>query len=589
MEVNRKNREELKKYFVKNAIPTESNFKDFIDGVLNQKDDGLIGPAGDDPLSIVAVGVNDNQKKVLNFYSNFSDPKPSWVLSLNPRTDPSKPETAKPGFGISDGEGNNRLFIDRSTGNIGIGTSAPGEFKLNIKGSVFLDAFTSEDKDEWPRLVWHRDIDSGWDEGLIKHGSARGMFKKAGFGVHFDKKREFGLWSTDWNPLFAVDGETGNAYLKGNVGIGTNSAAGKLQVAGPDMVLSSLDVRGQVDSDKLINTLKMGANVDGSYGAGIQALQPKGCWSDGVRLDLCTQRSSNANELTPRLSITAFSGNVGIGTVDPGAYKLNVSGNIYSSGLVLERSEEKKPRQLLVNRGVLNFSNEPNDWNHAIYNNGFNVNGDGNWDGMIMNVFDGLDIRTEGSKKELTKFKIDRSGNVGIGTANPQMTLHLVQKAIHSGIRLDEVNQTGQPTRRYFQIAYEGQGNIHFYHETGNGQWMDPTGNWHYNSDLSLKEKIAPLNDILKKVMQLNPVSFSWRNIHASDIGFIAQDVEKIFPELVSSTTANGSETKGLAYSSFGVLAIKAIQEMKNYYDQKLSLLEKQLLVFQTAQHTDQP
>ncbi len=50
----------------------------------------------------------------------------SWALSLNPRTKPDDPTTAKPGFAISDPTGTNRLFIDRTSGNVGIGTLIPG-------------------------------------------------------------------------------------------------------------------------------------------------------------------------------------------------------------------------------------------------------------------------------------------------------------------------------------------------------------------------------------------------------------------------------------------------------------------------------
>ncbi|MCA2504109.1 MAG: hypothetical protein IM550_11970 [Microcystis sp. M54BS1] len=84
-------------------------------------------------------------------------------------------------------------------------------------GSLQLGGFTSEDKDEWPNVFWSRDLNQNWDEGLIKHSSSRGVFKKAGFGIHLHQNREFGFWSTGWNPLFAVDGGTGNTYIRGNL------------------------------------------------------------------------------------------------------------------------------------------------------------------------------------------------------------------------------------------------------------------------------------------------------------------------------------------------------------------------------------
>ena len=97
MELNTRGRTELKSYFVKNAIPTESNFVDFIDAVLNLKDDGIVKPPGN-PLSIEASGDDASQKKAINFYRSFADDKPSWVINLNPRSDPNKPDSRQAGI-----------------------------------------------------------------------------------------------------------------------------------------------------------------------------------------------------------------------------------------------------------------------------------------------------------------------------------------------------------------------------------------------------------------------------------------------------------------------------------------------------------
>ena len=48
---DKKNRSELKTFFKTNAIPTEGNFADLIDAMLNQKDDGLV-KLPNDPLCI---------------------------------------------------------------------------------------------------------------------------------------------------------------------------------------------------------------------------------------------------------------------------------------------------------------------------------------------------------------------------------------------------------------------------------------------------------------------------------------------------------------------------------------------------------
>jgi hypothetical protein len=109
------------------------------------------------------------------------------------------------------------------SGNVGIGSTKP-EFKLDVNGTVRLGGFTTEDKDEWPNIVWCRDLDKGWDEGLIKHGKSNGFFGRAGFGVHIHERRSFELISTGWRPLLGVEGGSGNTSIRGQTNIltGTN-------------------------------------------------------------------------------------------------------------------------------------------------------------------------------------------------------------------------------------------------------------------------------------------------------------------------------------------------------------------------------
>jgi len=124
MDIAKKSRTELKAYFVKNAIPTESNFADLIDAMLNQKEDGLAKTAGN-PLSIEATGDASSLRKAINFFESFADANPAWSISLNPRIQPNDATSSNPGFSISDPAGANRLFIDRSSKNVGIGTVDP--------------------------------------------------------------------------------------------------------------------------------------------------------------------------------------------------------------------------------------------------------------------------------------------------------------------------------------------------------------------------------------------------------------------------------------------------------------------------------
>ena len=130
----KKSRVSLKSYFVKNAIPTEQQFAQLMDSVLNQRDDGLVKVAGD-PLSIEAAGDDTSFKKALNLYTHLADPDPAWTVSLRPRANPGDPQTGRPGLSLNDAHGNSRLVIDAANGQVGIGTVAPVE-ALDVAGRI---------------------------------------------------------------------------------------------------------------------------------------------------------------------------------------------------------------------------------------------------------------------------------------------------------------------------------------------------------------------------------------------------------------------------------------------------------------------
>ncbi|MEM9452601.1 MAG: hypothetical protein AAGF11_00380 [Myxococcota bacterium] len=134
MDINGSSRSQLKTYFIKHAIPSEGEFSELIDGMLNQRDDRIIKPP-DGPLSLEAAGDAASRRQVLHLYESFDDANPTWVLTMNPRSTVSDPATAKRGLSIDDASGVSRLFVDHATGQVGIGTLEP-QAALHVDGDI---------------------------------------------------------------------------------------------------------------------------------------------------------------------------------------------------------------------------------------------------------------------------------------------------------------------------------------------------------------------------------------------------------------------------------------------------------------------
>lgn len=102
-------------------------------------------------------------------------------------------------------------------------------------------------------------------------------------------------------------------------------------------------------------------------------------------------------------------------------------------------------------------------------------------------------------------------------------------------------------------------------------------GDWLANSDARLKKDIQPLKGALEKLQQLNGISYQWNDDKTGNtrpagtqMGFTAQNIQKVFPELVSTDEQGYLQT---AYGTYDAVYVEAIKELL----QKITLLEKRL------------
>ncbi len=105
-------------------------------------------------------------------------------------------------------------------------------------------------------------------------------------------------------------------------------------------------------------------------------------------------------------------------------------------------------------------------------------------------------------------------------------------------------------------------------------------------SDGRFKTNITEMGSVMSRILQLNPVTYEINDadpVSFRSIGFIAQEVAQIFPEMVG--TKKDINLKVLDYSGFHAITIKGIQEEQEKIERlsskasaletKLALLEK--------------
>ena len=138
---------------------------------------------------------------------------------------------------------------------------------------------------------------------------------------------------------------------------------------------------------------------------------------------------------------------------------------------------------------------------------------------------------------------VTKGGNVGIGTTTPSERLHVAGNAAVTG-----------------------------------KVWAD---SFFTTSDRRLKKGIRPLTGALQKLLELRGVNFDWKesdemkDLGGPQIGLVAQEVEKVFPDWVA-VAPNGY--KAIGFRGFEALVIEALREINKQVEKlnrRIDKLEK--------------
>ena len=101
------------------------------------------------------------------------------------------------------------------------------------------------------------------------------------------------------------------------------------------------------------------------------------------------------------------------------------------------------------------------------------------------------------------------------------------------------------------------------------------SGDLTINSDMRLKSNIISLTGALSKLLEIDGKTYTMKsNEKDTKIGLLAQDVLKVFPELVK-TANNSEETLSVNYQGLIPVLINAIKEQQEQIDELKKLLKK--------------
>jgi hypothetical protein len=501
------------------------------------------------------------------------------------------------------GFGTPRLTIANG-GNVGIGTASPTDGKLQVAGGTIAASFSRDGQGSCcsgsgSTLALSETTNStGKVAGIQFHdaGVSEGYFQLANGG-----QRRFQIGDNQGvttglemsGPLY-VD-STGYSYVNGNLGIGSAQLGtnGDLYMPWAGKWLSTYlsGLSGAYVPNQHVDTTSWptfgGLSVSASsVNNWISVIHNTGSGGYGMYI-----QPGSDNTMTLGLLNTAgsawtdyFQGNgntylsqSGGGTYIGGSVQAPIFYDSGNTGYYVQPSATSNINTLNMNGPIAFTGNRIYLWSNGDTNHYIEMNN--NILGNVMRLH------------ELGSIFLD-TPKVGIGTASPTQALD-----VNGYVAVRSTNGEGGT------IELQGNNGVNMWLENDNGgfrlinsPWnagifnVDQSGNvsangsmtasaFYYNSDERLKKNIVSIasSTALADILALNPVTFNWidpAQPTTTQLGFIAQQVEKIVPEIVST---NASTTmKAVDYARVTPLLVGAVQQQQAQIDAQNSKIDTQ-------------
>ena len=342
----------------------------------------------------------------------------------------------------------------------------------------------------------------------------------------------------------------------GKVGIGTTSPAETLHVKRADG--TALIVESSNDQNNTGDRINIEFRTDAAQGiAKIIGGKEGNYQSAGARSGYLAFQTINANSYAERMRINS-SGNVGIGNTAPSAHhpdfrsiQLGAGGSGISGGATGNRNINLSNNAYLASGG---------SWKYVAADHAANIE---MYDGTMH-----FKVAPSGSANATVSWNeamtIPNSGNVGIGTSSPNANLEVFDASggAGTGVRINCNNGGSDVWDLYSTTA----GRLYVKNPNySGGVYLQHTHTaWTGNSDENLKENITSLGTVGDKLKNYRTSYFNWKSDTSEtprkQIGFIAQDWEDDFPEVVNRVEG---EPLGMQYTETIPILLKYIQELE--------------------------